>query len=143
MRLEERGTCASPASSVFHTRCLCTRCSSSYHAIPTISIRKTPPGNSTRKASKGFSVSTSHRPPAQTRQSAAPSPGPIWKLISLPILSHTGVWKKPGLWSQTTVGPKPNSATIGQGHLRMWLRHPQPQFPSSAEWETRGTDYSP
>lgn len=83
MRLEERGTCASPASSVFHTRCLCTRCSSSYHAIPTISIRKTPPGNSTRKASKGFSVSTSHRPPAQTRQSAAPSPGPIWKLISL------------------------------------------------------------
>ena len=25
---------------------------------------------------------------------AAPSPGPIWKLISLPMLSHTGVWEK-------------------------------------------------
>ena len=29
-----------------------------------------------------------------SRALAAPSPGPIWKLISLPMLSHTGVWEK-------------------------------------------------
>lgn len=72
----------------FTPGCLCTRCS--YHAIPTIAIRKTPPVLPRASQSQPHTIC----PPAQTRPSAAPSPGPIWKLISLPMLPHTRIWKK-------------------------------------------------
>lgn len=135
----EKGARVLPNQAVcFTPRCLCTGCSPPCHAHHR--HQENPTGASKRASP----VSTSHTicPPAQTRPSAAPSPGPIWKLISLPyVTTHQDMEKDMGCGIRPA-GPKPNSATIGQGHLSV-AGASLTSVPHLQEWETRGTDYSP
>lgn len=125
MRLEEGDTYASPTSSVFPNPV-------PSHVLFPLPIMPFPPSPS-EKSHLHFHrpLSVGHTPSTLMPKQDNALPFPLASCengsLSALALITCAAWKKPGVRPQLAQGP--TQPPLAVGHLRKWLKPPEPQFP--------------